>query len=251
MSRLSKAALITFVVATLAGSCLHFVYALWPNGLTALLAPVNESLWEHVKILYWPCLLSGILLVRREPESLGARAFSLLLSAAVMLGVGYLYHVVLEGDSLFFDVALYVLVMAAFFLLPCFLRTPVWSRTRLLWVVLVLALGAALTLGEMALDYRRRRPRRRWRDAGLLLLSLSVVWIVIMPPFFFWGVSDEKELARATLGLGIATLVACVVCLLRWRCLRAEAEMRLWELKAERRRRDMLCARAAAEGGGR
>ena len=143
MSRLSKAALITFVVATLAGSCLHFVYALWPNGLTALLAPVNESLWEHVKILYWPCLLSGVLLVRREPESLGARAFSLLLSAALMLGVGYLYHVVLEGDSLFFDVALYVLVMAAFFLLPCFLRTPVWSRTRLLWAALVLALGAA------------------------------------------------------------------------------------------------------------
>lgn len=141
MSRLSKAALITFVVATLAGSCLHFVYALWPNGLTALLAPVNESLWEHVKILYWPCLLSGVLLVRREPESLGARAFSLLLSAAVMLGVGYLYHVVLEGDSLFFDVALYVLVMAAFFLLPCFLRTPVWSRTRLLWAALVLALA--------------------------------------------------------------------------------------------------------------
>ena len=133
MSRLSKAALITFVVATLAGSCLHFLYALWPNGLTALLAPVNESLWEHVKILYWPCLLSGVLLVRREPESLGARAFSLLLSAAVMLGVG----------SLFFDVALYVLVMAAFFLLPCFLRTPVWSRTRLLWAALVLALGAA------------------------------------------------------------------------------------------------------------
>ncbi|MEE0829666.1 MAG: hypothetical protein U0L86_11005, partial [Alistipes finegoldii] len=41
----------------------------------------------------------------------------------------------------------------------------------------VLALGAALALGEMALDYRRRRPRRRWRDAGLVLLSLSVVWI--------------------------------------------------------------------------
>ena len=129
------------------------------------------------------------------------------------------------------------------------LLRPDWLPRWVYWGVL--ALGAALTLGEMALDYRRRRPRRRWRDAGLLLLSLSVVWIVIMPPFFFWGVSDEKELARATLGLGIATLVACVVCLLRWRRLRAEAEMRLWELKAERRRRGMLCARAAAEGGGR
>lgn len=136
-------------------------------------------------------------------------------------------------------------VLLVFFLL---LR-PDWLPRWVYWGVL--ALGAVLTLGEMALDYRRRRPRWRWRDAGLLLLSLSVVWIVIMPPFFFWGVSDEKELARATLGLGIATLVACVVCLLRWRCLRAEAEMRLWELKAERRRRDMLCARAAAEGGGR
>ena len=122
------------------------------------------------------------------------------------------------------------------------LLRPDWLPRWVYWGVL--ALGAALTLGEMALDYRRRRPRRRWRDAGLLLLSLSVVWIVIMPLFFFW-------LARATLGLGIATLVACVVCLLRWRRLRAEAEMRLWELKAERRRRGMLCARAAAEGGGR
>lgn len=129
------------------------------------------------------------------------------------------------------------------------LLRPDWLSRWVYWGVL--ALGAALTLGEMALDYRRRRPRRRWRDAGLVLLSLSVVWIVIMPPFFFWGVSGEKELARATLGLGVAALVACVVCLLRWRRLRAEAEMRLWKLNAERRRRDMLCARAAAEGGGR
>ncbi|WP_333872710.1 hypothetical protein [Alistipes finegoldii] len=129
------------------------------------------------------------------------------------------------------------------------LLRPDWLPRWVYWGVL--ALGAALTLGEMALDYRRRRPRRRWRDAGLVLLSLSVVWIVILPPFFFWGVSGEKELTRATLGLGVAALVACVVCLLRWRRLRAEAEMRLWKLKAERRRRDMLCARAAAEGGGR
>lgn len=140
-----------------------------------------------------------------------------------------------------------ILHVAAGLLVFFLLLRPDWLPRWAYWGVL--ALGTALTLGEMALDYRRRRPRRRWRDTGLVLLSLSVVWTVVMPPFFFWGVSDEKELARAMLGLGIATLVACVVCLLRWRRLRAEAEMRLWELKAERRRRDMLCARAAAEGG--
>ena len=50
MSRLSKAALITFVVATLAGSCLHFVYALWPNGLTALLAQWRRSRRRTVRV---------------------------------------------------------------------------------------------------------------------------------------------------------------------------------------------------------
>ena len=50
MSRLSKAALITFVVATLAGSCLHFLYALWPNGLTALLAQWRRSRRRTVRV---------------------------------------------------------------------------------------------------------------------------------------------------------------------------------------------------------
>ena len=67
MSRISKAALLAFAVATLAGSCLHFVYALFPNGLTAVLAPVNESIWEHLKILVWPCVLGAVPLLRREP----------------------------------------------------------------------------------------------------------------------------------------------------------------------------------------
>ena len=98
-------------------------------------------------------------------------------------------------------------------------------------------------------------PSAKWRSitAAVVRAGGGAMrgWFVILPPFFFWGVSGEKELTRATLGLGVAALVACVVCLLRWRRLRAEAEMRLWKLKAERRRRDMLCARAAAEGGGR
>lgn len=100
MSRISKAALLAFAVATLAGSCLHFVYALFPNGLTAVLAPVNESIWEHLKILVWPCVLGAVPLLRREPDGLGARAFSLLLAAGLMLAAGWLYHGVLDGRAL-------------------------------------------------------------------------------------------------------------------------------------------------------
>ena len=39
-------------LSILAGSALHFLYDLWPNPLTAVFAPVNESVWEHLKLLY-------------------------------------------------------------------------------------------------------------------------------------------------------------------------------------------------------
>ena len=145
MSRLSKPTLLLFVAATLAGSCLHFLYTLFPSLLTSLIAPVNESLWEHLKLLYWPCLVSGLLLTRGKRERLGNYALVLLLDSAALLGIGWFYHVVLGGDALFFDVALYVLLMAAFFLVPpCLEDLP--PRLRHLSMGLVAVLGVLLLL---------------------------------------------------------------------------------------------------------
>ena len=45
---------LVFTLAVLGGAALHFLYNVWPNPLTAVLAPVNESVWEHLKLLYWP-----------------------------------------------------------------------------------------------------------------------------------------------------------------------------------------------------
>lgn len=64
MRKLPKKLLTAFVVTTLAGACLHFLYVLLPNPVTALLAPVNESLWEHLKIFFWPYLAAALLLTR-------------------------------------------------------------------------------------------------------------------------------------------------------------------------------------------
>ena len=40
--------------AALAGTALHFLHSWLPNPLTALFAPVNESVWEQLKLLFWP-----------------------------------------------------------------------------------------------------------------------------------------------------------------------------------------------------
>ena len=39
---------------------LHFVYNWWPNTLFSIFFPVNESIWEHVKLLYTSIVIFGI-----------------------------------------------------------------------------------------------------------------------------------------------------------------------------------------------
>ncbi len=40
---------------------LHFLYEKIPNIITSIIAPVNESIFEHMKILFTAILLSGII----------------------------------------------------------------------------------------------------------------------------------------------------------------------------------------------
>ena len=65
-----KQLLLAFVLAVLAGAGLHFVYGPCPQGVTALFSPVNESIWEHVKILFWPYLAAAVWLTWGRPTAL-------------------------------------------------------------------------------------------------------------------------------------------------------------------------------------
>ena len=147
MQRLSAKLLTAFVTAALAGACLHFVYDFVPSPAVALIAPVNESIWEHLKIIYWPFLAGALILCRRGGrDCLGPWLLALLAICAAMLAAGYLYHITAGGASLAFDIGLYVLLMGAGFLLPAAFDCPaVRQRTDLL-LLLTVALGGAMAL---------------------------------------------------------------------------------------------------------
>ena len=119
MPKLSKRLLLAFAVTVVAGTCLHFLYDLLPNPVTALFSPVRESLWEHVKILFWPYLAAFLLLTRGgEPGTRTPWMLTAPLLCGAMLVLGWLYHIVLGGEAMWVDVALYVVLMAAGFVLP-------------------------------------------------------------------------------------------------------------------------------------
>lgn len=63
--------IIGVIVAVATCFPLHFLYDKFPNFLTSIFSPVNESIWEHMKILFGSIMFSGvvqkiIILLRKE-----------------------------------------------------------------------------------------------------------------------------------------------------------------------------------------
>lgn len=48
--------ILTFLLCFLS----HFIYTWFPNVVTSIFFPVNESIWEHMKMLYTTFLICGI-----------------------------------------------------------------------------------------------------------------------------------------------------------------------------------------------
>lgn len=118
----SKRSLILTAIAAIAsGVCLHFLYSWFPNPFTALFSPINESLWEHCKLVFWPGLFSALWLTRGRPGGLRPWLLCIPIQCALMLVLGYIYHILLRGEALWVDVAIYLLVMIlGFFFAPMF-----------------------------------------------------------------------------------------------------------------------------------
>jgi hypothetical protein len=97
---------------------LHFLYEFVPNWLTALFSPTRESIWEHVKLIFWPYLVAVLMLNRGKPR--GRRPWLMLLPilCAVMLWVGYVYHIRLGGTNMAVDIGIYLLLMLVGFWFP-------------------------------------------------------------------------------------------------------------------------------------
>ena len=144
-----KALLKTALAAVLLGSALHFLYQYAPGRISALFSPVNESLWEHVKLIYWPCLLSAFWLNRGRPGGLRPWLLALPLACGLTLALGYVYHITLGGEAMWVDIVIYLLAMGLAFWLPTRFSGPFQGVKWLIPGAAALALGlllAAFTL---------------------------------------------------------------------------------------------------------
>lgn len=102
-----------WILATVVlGTLWHFGYELFGrNFITGMVFPINESVWEHQKIVYFPLLIAGMFgFAISKPKNpaiwLGTLVGNLLAMTAVFFGF-YLYSSII-GESLLADIALYI-----------------------------------------------------------------------------------------------------------------------------------------------
>lgn len=99
------------------GSAWHFLYDWCPHFLVGLFAPVNESVWEHLKLLFWPVIPAALALGRRWGER---RVWSAFLAALLAMPVALcaVYYLAAAGfglHGLALDIGLYAGTVCAGF----------------------------------------------------------------------------------------------------------------------------------------
>jgi len=100
-----------FMVAV--GSAMHFLFELasgWPP--LALIAAVNESIWEHLKLAFWPGLFwAGVAPLPtglRRREVLAAKGPGLLVTAVLIVAIFTTYVTILGHNLLALDIGTFV-----------------------------------------------------------------------------------------------------------------------------------------------
>lgn len=144
-----------FFFVSVVGTLLHFLFA-WSgeNWLVALLAPVNESVWEHMKLVLWPMAVFALAEYANMGKEIGrfwcAKLKGLLTALVLIPAIYYIYTGALGTHWMWFDIAIFFLATGAGFWFetrtltqgkPCRIPNQVAAGV----IVLILVLFAVLT----------------------------------------------------------------------------------------------------------
>lgn len=144
MSKVIKACIIMFLWISVTGTLLHFTYD-WSGGnsFVGLFSAVNESIWEHMKLLFFPCAVFSIAAYphfRKEyPAFLTCAAFAAVGAMVFQTAAYYTYSGILGKNIDAVNIAIFFIGAAVCsFLLYAFLkRNP---DTGSLWGLAVFCL---------------------------------------------------------------------------------------------------------------
>ncbi len=134
--------LIGAVLIIILGSLLHFTFEISGNQpIIGVFSAVNESVWEHLKLAFWPALFFGLIEfipLRRDVNNfVFAKTVGVYLMIAIIPAVFYFYTALTCENILAIDVGSFVVAVVLGQLLSYKLLTIRQLPRWLTWVSLV------------------------------------------------------------------------------------------------------------------
>jgi hypothetical protein len=123
-NKLKRTEFFCWLIACGLGTLLHFVYE-WTgkNPLVGLFCPVNESTWEHLKLLFYPIMVVSIpeyLILRKQGNVfLCTKFLSALLGMGLTVVMFYTYVGVYGKNVDALNIILYFIAMAVAYIFSC------------------------------------------------------------------------------------------------------------------------------------
>lgn len=141
MNALKKYTVWGIIIVTVLGTVSHFVYD-WSgqNPLAALFFPVNESTWEHMKLIFFPMLAYVLVaaphLKEKYPNILPASFTGILFGVFLIPVLFYSYSGILGFHLAAVDIGIFIVsVIMAFLLANYLIRSDkVFSSTGIAWI---------------------------------------------------------------------------------------------------------------------
>jgi|SRR5690554_172751 len=97
----------------LTGTLFHFLFDIFNESvLVGLISPINESVWEHFKIIYFSTIIWFVILyfkLGKNNKLIIAAAISILVSTLAVLTIYYIYIGAFGNHSLVVDIVSFVL----------------------------------------------------------------------------------------------------------------------------------------------
>lgn len=140
--------IVGFIFVVIFGTLLHFVYQ-WSgnNKIVGILAPVNESTWEHLKLLFVPMVLYSIVeycfIGNLYPNYIVGKALGIAIGMLAIIAIFYTYTGVAGNHYLWADILTFVLGVAIAYLYSwkTINKPPLGSNVKILGILLIILLA--------------------------------------------------------------------------------------------------------------
>ena len=122
MKHLKRYTVIGIIFVLITGTLAHFLYG-WTgnNHIAGLFTPINESIWEHMKLVFFPMLIYSLIMIlkfhRKYSCITSALSFGILVGTFLIPLFYYTYTFFLGTNIFILDISTFILsIVIAFWL---------------------------------------------------------------------------------------------------------------------------------------